>query len=180
MTRVGRTWLAIGAIGAIGAGCGGARQDRVGTTTTTGGEVEYEPGSVELYVGRRALGTSDCTRDLTPNVDFGSGTDAVLATELVELDKWAVCLNRSELAHTSIVIVGGDAPGEEGLFVRRALRLRDLLAERGVASSRVVIGAPNATRAGGNGTSGVRIELTHTSMVRALDPPDPSVRYGLP
>jgi hypothetical protein len=182
MTRATKTWLGMLAL-TVGVGaCGGARQDRVGTTTTTGGEVDYVPGSVELYVGRRATRGQDCSRDLSSTVEFGESADGVLPAELVELDKWAACLNRPELAHTTVVVLGADEPGAPaGLFVRRALRLRELLGERGVDSKRVVIGAPAATRAGGHGapTRGVRMEITGTSMVRALDPPDPGIRYGV-
>ncbi len=163
--------------------CGGARQEAASTTTITSGPT-YTPGAIELYTARQHTGTA-CGTQVTPTVQFAPGTDGMLPGEGERVTAWATCLNRPELAHTTVVLVGGDEPGgPEGLFISRANRLRQALIERGVAPERILVGAPSASREGGQSaaTSAVVMEVTTSETLRALTPKPPittGIGYGL-
>jgi hypothetical protein len=160
--------------------CGGAQREDAGQTTVTSGT--YAPGAVELYTARRSEGPA-CGPTAPSSIQFAPQTDALLAGEGERLAAWAECLNRPNLAHTTVVLLGGSEPeGGEGLFVARASRIREGLVARGVAPERVVIGAPSAAREGGNlgSTSAVRLEVTTSDTLRAMrKPPPPPVTGGV-
>ena len=173
-------WAAFALVGLALGGCAGAtRAEPVSTTSTTAGG--YMPGGVELYMARRDA-PGQCPSDLSPNIEFPQRSVELVPAEGAYLDKWAACLNHPALSQATVVLVGGDDPaGVQGLFVRRAQRVKEALIARGVDGGRIVIGASNAARAGGAyaSASAVRVEITHTNVVRSFPNQDPAVRYGL-
>ncbi len=157
-----------------------SRSVLVSTTNTTAAPL-YTPGEVELYVARNG-GQSACPLDLAPDVDFAPRTAALRPGAALAIDAWARCLNRPELLQSTIVLLGGDEPNAPpGLFVLRAQRVRDALVAHGVAAQRVLIGATNATREGGAHAtrSGVRVEVTTASTLRAFPPQNKLLGLGV-
>ncbi len=155
------TVLLLGLIGA----CGGARPAEVAQTTVTSGAASA-PGAVELSRPREGAA---CGPSLAPVLEFAPQTDALASGEGERLATWAECVNRPNLAHTTVVLVGSDEPGAgEGLFVARANRIREGLVARGVTPERVVVGAPGASREGGRlgPASTVTLEVTSSDSVR--------------
>lgn len=145
--------------------CGHERSQAVGTTETTG----YTPTAVQLYLAGST--TEGCTEDLRQNVHFAPRSDLISKTEMVDVLQWARCLNRDEMKDTTIVLTGGRDPDpEDPLFVRRALAVREALAERGVDPERILVGAPDAAREGGRvGPSNeVRLEISTSTTLKAL------------
>lgn len=172
-------WLGVVVVAGM-LGCGGPQREPVSQASLTSGPV-YAPDAVELYAARRAAG-AECGTRLAPTLQFAPGTDALRPGEVERLAAWAVCLNRPELAHTTVVLLGADEPnGPTGLFGARTKRIRDALVARGVAPERVIVGAPSATREGGKmgPTSSVLLELTSSDTLRALAPVDPPVTGGV-
>lgn len=165
-------------------GCATApRPEPVSTTTTTSAGA-YEPrGGVDLYLARHGEDGRSCSPDLPPTVEFAHRSAVLLPAEHIGIEKWARCLNRPELAQTTVVLVGGDDPAAPttGLFVQRAEQIKAALVRYGVDERRIVIGASNASREGGPWASvtGVRLELTHSQNVRSYPSQDPAVRYGI-
>ena len=173
-------WAALALVGLALGGCATTmRSEPAGTTRTTAGS--YAPGGVALYTAQKDV-QGQCPSDLSPNIEFPQRSVELVPAEGAYLDKWAACLDHPALLQATVVLVGGDDPaGARGLFVQRAQRVKDALVLRGVDARRIVIGASNASRAGGADASatGVRVELTHTSAVRSFPDQDPAVRYGL-
>lgn len=156
------TLLLLGLIGA----CGGAQREEVGQTTVTGGS--YAPDAVELSSVQQKTSKA-CGTGLAPTIQFGPRTAALVPGEGDRLATWAACLNRPTLAHTTVVLVGGDEPGApEGLFAARAGRIREGLVAQGVAPERIVDGTRSASREGGKlgPTSTMTLEVTSTDCVR--------------
>jgi len=163
----------------FGVACATTSRDAVGQTSTTAGA--YAPGSVELYMAR-SDSSGGCSSDLARTVDFAPNATDVAVGEVRELERWARCLSRPELEHATLVLVGGQDPNApDNLFVQRAMRIREVLSSRGVDVSRIVIGAPNATREGGRvaETTSVRLELTTAASIAGMRPSDAAVMRGI-
>jgi hypothetical protein len=187
MNRVDRIarlgWFATAMLGlATATGCAATTQGvPVSTTTTTAAEIGstgVDPGGEQLPMAPRPS-AAKCGGDLRQNVDFVPRSTTIDRADMPDIDRWAACLQVPEMEHTTVVLVGGQAASEpEGFFVTRAARIRDALVARGVDSSRIVIGATNASREGGPvvGNTGVRIEVTHRQQVRGFVPADTGVR----
>jgi hypothetical protein len=159
-------WALVGLCALSAMGCASRQAEPVSTTATHGA---YLPGEVELYIAREVR-QDVCRVDLPPNVDFAAGTAELIPGEVQALDAWAHCVNRPEVAHTTIVLLGGEGEQDpEGLFAQRAAVVRTLLVQRRVDPERIVIGAPNRTRAGTHGARDVvRLETTHAQTLRAM------------
>ena len=171
--------LALGALAAVGTGCG-STQTAVGTTSTTSASV-VDPNGPELYPTRPRSVTS-CGDDLRQNVDFMPRSAAIDNSDLPDINRWAACLNEPEMQHTTVVLLGGQSVNEpDNLFVERATRVRNALVARGVDARRIVIGTHNASRDGTPfaGNTGVRLEVTHRQQLREFVPPDTGVQQGL-
>lgn len=162
---------------AAASGCATTQEPRVSTTTTTGAEV-VDPQGPQLYPRAQRVVTK-CGDDLRQNVDFLPRSASIDRTDMPDIDRWAACLNEPEMAHATVVLLGGQSVNEpENLFVERAGRVRNALIARGVDARRIVIGTHNASRDGTPfaGSTGVRIELTHRQQLRDFVPPDTGVR----
>ncbi|CAN5908749.1 hypothetical protein BH11MYX4_BH11MYX4_08720 [soil metagenome] len=122
----------------------------------------YTPGSIVLHVARREL-VGACGDDLSATIQFGPDTTDVSPQQKVEIEKWALCLQRPELRHASVILVPPDPTGgTAALFERRAQRLRDALAARGVEPARLQIGPPPVSGAGSLASppNAIRLELS--------------------
>jgi hypothetical protein len=124
----------------------------------------YTPRSVVLYLARSEL-IGACGDDRSPSIRFAPGTPELPAQARVELEKWALCLQRPELAKAGVVLLPPGGVGDGGkaaLYERRARELRDSLAARGVDPARVTIGAPSAgpERGPESATDAITLEVT--------------------
>jgi len=105
----------------------------VSTTTTTAAPLRVL--AVELR------GTTECAYALPRAVAFDTEDD--LDDEATQaIDKWAVCVGSPRNAGTTVEVGGPD----EAAFSRRAERIRELLARRGVDPHRVEIRPGTAGR----------------------------------
>jgi outer membrane protein OmpA-like peptidoglycan-associated protein len=148
----------------------------VSITTTTGGG--YDPAEVELYTAG-APPPNGCRGSLASDVDFAPGTADLRANETLTLDAWATCLNRPELAHTTVILLGREGDDTTaGLFAQRASLVRAVLIDRGIDPARIVVGAANATRHGGRYPvkDSVRVEHTYAQTIRGGTPKALGVR----
>jgi len=136
----------------------GASGASTGTTADAG---TYTPGSIVLYVARQEI-VGACGDDLSAAIQFGQDTTDVSPQQKVEIEKWALCLQRPALRHASVVLIPpAPSGGAAALFEKRAQLLRDTLAARGVEPMRVHIGAPPTSAAGSVASppNALRVEL---------------------
>lgn len=124
------------------------------------------PSSIVLYVARREL-QGTCGDDVAPAIEFPPDSADVAAQQKVEIEKWALCLQRPELRKASVVLVPpAPSSGGAALFEKRAKLLRDSLTARGVDASRLGIGAASTSGAAGEPSPANAIRL---EVVRATD-----------
>jgi hypothetical protein len=122
----------------------------------------YTPSSVVLYLARGEL-TGTCGDDLAQAIQFAPEQTALTPAQMVEVAKWALCMQRPGLREANVVLVPPRAPGSAALFSERAKHIRDALAARGVASGRITVAPATSTGAasvaGGPASDEVRIEV---------------------
>ncbi len=161
MTRAGwtsRGRAAVGALSVLAAGCARSPREAPLSSSTTPAVGTYTPGSIILYEARREL-VGRCRDDLSDAIELSSSEPALSAPQRVEVEKWALCLQRPELQHASVVLVpsGDDAAAVAG----RARQVRDALVAGGVNEARVRITAALETAGRSAPPHGdtVRVEL---------------------
>jgi hypothetical protein len=110
----------------------GCRPEAMTTTTTTAADVR-----VMRVLAVELRGGTECAYALPSTLGFDERDDLDdPATEA--LDKWAACVGSPRLAGATVEI-GGPASAADDRFDRRAQRIRELLARRGVDAQRVAV-----------------------------------------
>lgn len=151
---------AISALVLVGVGgCTRERGDLAGTATTTSAVTGF---SLNTPRG--------CSTKLPHLLEFEGSSAELSADERVEVQSWANCLSRPEMADSTVVLLGPNQSTDETLFARRAAAVRDELSRRGIERSRIVIGTPNAAREGGRlgPANAVHVEICGSSALRDL------------
>lgn len=143
-----------------GAACSsGQARAPAGTAATTASESgAYTPDSLVLYVARREIAGA-CGDDLSPTLELAPDQAELSPSQKVEIEKWALCLQRPELRDARVVLVQPRVAESAG----RAQLLRDELAARGVDPARVSVAAApaNGERAVAS-PNDVRVELARS------------------
>ena len=149
--------LTVLALGSLLIGCVRERGDLAGVTTTTSA------------VTSSSLNTpGGCSTKLPHVLEFEATSATLTPDERVEVQSWANCLQRPGMDDATVVLLGSADSKDDTLFARRADAIRDELVARGVESSRIIIGTPNAAREGGRlgPADGVLLEISGSSSLR--------------
>lgn len=149
--------LSVFALSCLLVGCVRERGDLAGTTSTTSA------------VTSSSLNTpGGCSTKLPHVLEFEGKSATLSPDERIEVQSWATCLQRPGMDDATVVLLGAADENDETLFARRAAAIRDELVLRGVESSRILLGTPNAAREGGRlgPANGVVLEVSGSSTLR--------------
>lgn len=127
------------------AACGPSSRPAVGQATLTSAEGPspgYEPGSIELYVARRAPDPYGAPE--LPSIGFDFDSAELAQAEDLKLRRLARSLLAEPFRETTIVLVGhtdalGPASYNLELGRDRAERVKERLVEHGLAPDRIVV-----------------------------------------